>query len=388
MYNSGKPGLSGSLILVGVPEKAKHTSMWFKRYTSAFRLAAQEGNEDMMRETFTAKSIEEAKQAAISKIGLPEEKIVFRILEAPKKSLFGKIKREAVVEAVYEMEETPSPAAESLTLEESTVPENPAVSEAATATVSEETAVLEETAAPEETVDDLPESVPTQPSATVLDENDLSASLLAAKQYIIDIYHAMGIEVTVTVKQLESSICMEVDSTHKSGTIIGRRGETLDSIQYLASIIANRGEEEYCRLLLDSNGYREKRRKTLEQLADKIARSVLRTGRPTTLEPMNPYERRIIHSRISEIEGVTSRSVGEDPYRKVVISSATGRHSGGRNGGKNNARGNRRPPHRERKPEEFQRSDLDSMKTSFERDYKKPKPEDDLYTGLYGKIEL
>ena len=95
---------------------------------------------------------------------------------------------------------------------------------------------------------------------------------------------------------------------------------------------------------------------------------------------MNPYERRIIHSKISEIEGVTSKSVGEDPYRKVVVSSTTGRRSGGNRGGKR--------PYREKKPEDFRRKNLDSMKTSFERDYKKPKPEDELNTGLYGKIEF
>ena len=171
-------------------------------------------------------------------------------------------------------------------------------------------------------------------------------------------------------------------------TIIGRRGETLDSIQYLASILVNKDSEDYCRLLLDSNGYREKRRKTLEQLAEKIARSVLRSGRSTTLEPMNPYERRIIHSKISEIEGVTSKSVGEDPYRKVVVSSTTGRRSGGNRGGKGGQNRGGKRPYREKKPEDFRRKNLDSMKTSFERDYKKPKPEDELNTGLYGKIEF
>ena len=127
---------------------------------------------------------------------------------------------------------------------------------------------------------------------------------------------------------------------------------------------------------------------TLEQLAEKIARSVLRSGRSTTLEPMNPYERRIIHSKISEIEGVTSKSVGEDPYRKVVVSSTTGRRSGGNRGGKGSQNRGGKRPYREKKPEDFRRKNLDSMKTSFERDYKKPKPEDELNTGLYGKIEF
>ena len=224
---------------------------------------------------------------------------------------------------------------------------------------------------------------------TILTDEEMSENLLRARQYIADIYHAMGIDIAITTMRTENGIRMELRSQTKSGTIIGRRGETLDSIQYLASILVNRDGEEYCRLLLDSNGYREKRRKTLEQLADKIARSVLRSGRSTTLEPMNPYERRIIHSRISEIEGVTSHSVGEDPYRKVVVAAVGGKRSGGRGrSGGQHGRGGKRPYRTERKPEDFKRSDMDSMKTSFERDYKKPKPEDELNAGLYGKIEF
>ena len=223
---------------------------------------------------------------------------------------------------------------------------------------------------------------------TILKEGDMTPNLLRARQYIADIYAAMGITVTITTMRTANGIRMELRSDNKSGTIIGRRGETLDSIQYLASILVNKDSEDYCRLLLDSNGYREKRRKTLEQLAEKIARSVLRSGRSTTLEPMNPYERRIIHSKISEIEGVTSKSVGEDPYRKVVVSSTTGRRSGGNRGGRGGQNRGSKRPYREKKPEDFQRKNLDSMKTSFERDYKKPKPEDELNAGLYGKIEF
>ena len=110
-----------------------------------------------------------------------------------------------------------------------------------------------------------------------------------------------------------------------TGAVIGRRGETLDAIQYLASMAANRSDKEYYRITLDSCGYREKRKAILEDLARKISKSVLRTGRTSTLEPMNPYERRIIHAAVSEIEGVTSKSIGEEPYRKVVISSVNGR---------------------------------------------------------------
>lgn len=330
-----------------------------------------------MKEIFTAKSIEEAKHLAAEKFGVSEYQIVYRILEEPKKGLFGKIKREAQVEAVYE-----EPAA-------AAAPETPA--ETPAAPVSQP--VQEAVSSVEEIVIDKDDNSPTRGMESeaiedILTEENMTPGLLRARQYIADIYAAMGITVTITTMRTANGIRMELRSDNKSGTIIGRRGETLDSIQYLASILVNKDSEDYCRLLLDSNGYREKRRKTLEQLAEKIARSVLRSGRSTTLEPMNPYERQIIHSKISEIEGVTSKSVGEDPYRKVVVSSTTGRRSGGNRGGRGGQNRGGKRPYRERKPEDFQRKNLDSMKTSFERDYKKPKPEDELNAGLYGKIEF
>ena len=355
-----------------------------------------------MKEIFTAKSIEEAKHLAAEKFGVSEDQIVYRILEEPKKGLFGKIKREAQVEAVYE-----EPAA-------AAAPETPA--ETPAAPVSQP--VQEAVSSVEEIVIDKDDNSPTRGMESeaiedILTEENMTPGLLRARQYIADIYAAMGITVTITTMRTANGIRMELRSDNKSGTIIGRRGETLDSIQYLASILVNKDSEDYCRLLLDSNGYREKRRKTLEQLAEKIARSVLRSGRSTTLEPMNPYERRIIHSKISEIEGVTSKSVGEDPYRKVVIlpldengEPIPARRSRGRNnrndnrnndrkggyrnhgnGGNRKRNGNNTHRNREEeiphKPTNFD----DIMSTSFEKDYRKPKPEDDLQVGLYGKIE-
>lgn len=355
-----------------------------------------------MKESFTAKTLEEAKQMASEKFGVSVDYIVFRILEKPKKGFLGLGKKEEyVVEAAYEPMETPAAAPAPAAPAEPVPAEKPAAPETAPAqpeAKTEEAAPAEATAAEAITsVDEI--VIPQDDSATrgvesaaietILTDEEMSENLLRARQYIADIYHAMGIDIAITTMRTENGIRMELRSQTKSGTIIGRRGETLDSIQYLASILVNRDGEEYCRLLLDSNGYREKRRKTLEQLADKIARSVLRSGRSTTLEPMNPYERRIIHSRISEIEGVTSHSVGEDPYRKVVVAAVGGKRSGGRGrSGGQHGRGGKRPYRTERKPEDFKRSDMDSMKTSFERDYKKPKPEDELNAGLYGKIEF
>ena len=136
-------------------------------------------------------------------------------------------------------------------------------------------------------------------------------------------------------------------SGEQIGGVIGRRGETLDAIQYLASLVANRGEGEYIRLSIDSGNYREKRARTLEALARKLANQAVRTGRSITLEPMNPYERRIIHGAVSTVKGATSSSTGVEPNRRVVISSTvppTGGKDGSRSGGRgrnyNNRRGN------------------------------------------------
>ena len=127
-------------------------------------------------------------------------------------------------------------------------------------------------------------------------------------------------DVTIAASTHENVIQIRL-SGDVSGVAIGRHGETLDALQYLAGLAANRGEGDYVRVVLDSGNYRDKRRATLEQLARRLGNAVLRTGRSTTLEPMNPYERRIIHSTISQMEGITSASTGEEPNRCVVISS-------------------------------------------------------------------
>ena len=237
---------------------------------------------------------------ASEKFGVSVDYILFRILEKPKKGFLGLGKKEEyVVEAAYEPMETPAAAPAPAAPAEPVPAEKTAAPAAAPETAPAQPEAKTEEAAPAETtaaeaitsVDEI--VIPQDDSATrgvesaaietILTDEEMSENLLRARQYIADIYHAMGIDIAITTMRTENGIRMELRSQTKSGTIIGRRGETLDSIQYLASILVNRDGEEYCRLLLDSNGYREKRRKTLEQLADKIARSVLRSGRSTTL---------------------------------------------------------------------------------------------------------
>ena len=222
-----------------------------------------------------------------------------------------------------------------------------------------------------------------------------------AKAYLLSVLKAMDVEAELVVNAGAESAMIDIVSQN-SGTVIGKRGETLDALQYLTFMIANRGDKEYYRIILNSANYRERRRKTLEELAAKIAKNVLRSGRQTTLEPMNPYERRIIHSAIAEIEGVSSRSVGEEPYRKVIISSTAKpqRRSGGRRNDRNDRgdrndrrdgrdrRNNRVRDRRRSNDLPSERISMDSMKTSFEKDYKRPKAEDEINAGLYGKIEF
>lgn len=141
----------------------------------------------------------------------------------------------------------------------------------------------------------------------------------AAKAFLEDVLSEMGAtDFTVTVNETEDT-CVLVVEGEDLGFVIGRRGETLDALQYLVGLIANRVDKDYCRVNIDIGNYREKREKTLVALAKKMGAQAAKTGRRCSLEPMNPYERRIIHTTVQDIEGATSWSVGSDSARHVVI---------------------------------------------------------------------
>jgi len=350
-----------------------------------------------MTEIFTARSVDEAKELAAEKFGKKISEIKFEILDEGKKGLFGIGSKEAKVKAtvndtVSAPAAAPKAAAEAPKAPVTTAPA-PKAEEPVTKTAPEPKPVVttETTAAenPAEAVDD-EEAYSLDNFTLIEDEALINPKVKLAKDYITSILRAMDIDVEFQVYQNETGAVINIESNN-NGTIIGRRGETLDAIQYLCSIIANKGDKDYYRITIDCLGYRSKRKETLEQLAAKVAKSVLRTGRSQPLEPMNPYERRVIHSAISNIEGVSSRSVGEEPYRKIIISSNNPRRGGGRrdnrrDGGRRNDRrgGERRNRDRE---VNMERRSVD-LSTSFEKDYKRPKPEDEIQGGLYGKIEL
>lgn len=387
-----------------------------------------------MTEIFKAATVDEAKAAAAKKFGRDIRSIKFDIIEEGKKGLLGFGKKEAVVKASYEEKTSVSaPAAKAPAAQpkQTAAPEKKSaavpvktekaapkevpeikkesnkevrVAPAAKAEIkkipAEEIIPAEEKveisdSVPEKSADAVKDNVAAQDEEffsldnfTPVDESLEHPKVKLAKDYITSIFSAMDIEVKYSVYQNETGAVINVESSN-NGTVIGRRGETLDAIQYLCSIIANKGDKDYFRITIDCLGYRSKRKDTLEQLAAKVAKSVLRTGRSQPLEPMNPYERRVIHSAISKIDGVSSRSVGEEPYRKIIVSSNNPRYNnkrrdnrrdGGRNDRRNDRRGGDREVTMERKSV--------NLETSFEKDYKRPKPEDNIEGGLYGKIEF
>ncbi|MDR2654952.1 MAG: protein jag [Oscillospiraceae bacterium] len=142
-----------------------------------------------------------------------------------------------------------------------------------------------------------------------------------AREFLFSVVDAMGLEgVAINVKKEENSALLTLNG-EDLGCIIGHHGEILDALQYIVGLVINQEDGEYFRITLDCGNFRKKREKSLEGLAEKIARQVLKYGKPVSLEPMNPYERRIVHSAIQKIDNVTSSSTGEEPNRCVVISS-------------------------------------------------------------------
>ncbi len=139
-----------------------------------------------------------------------------------------------------------------------------------------------------------------------------------AKAFLEEMVSKMGLNVTVTVYTGSECVFVDIDGPD-TGTMIGKRGQTLDAVQYLTSLVVNKDQNDYIRVVVDAEGYRTKREKTLEKLALRLADKVARTRRTTKLEPMNPYERKVIHTVLMGRDDIVTRSEGDEPYRRVVI---------------------------------------------------------------------
>lgn len=178
----------------------------------------------------------------------------------------------------------------------------------------------------EEEKESQPESVKAEEIPVVANVAAASAAIedidveAVSKKFLTDVFAAMGIGVEIAAVYDESQRTLEVDlSGDEMGVLIGKRGQTLDSLQYLISLVVNKGTNEYIRVKVDTENYRQRRKETLENLAKNIAYKVKRTRRPVSLEPMNPYERRIIHSALQNDRYVTTHSEGDEPFRRVVV---------------------------------------------------------------------
>ena len=141
---------------------------------------------------------------------------------------------------------------------------------------------------------------------------------LRAEEFLQNVTELMGLDVVLDVQDEEEALRIEMQGDNQ-GILIGHRGETLDALQYLTSLNVNRGREEYLRVSLDTENYRAKREEALRKLAARMANRCRKTGKRVALEPMNPYERRILHSALQADPTVTTHSEGEEPYRRVII---------------------------------------------------------------------
>ena len=269
----------------------------------------------------TGKTVDEARAKACALLGVQADdlNVSYEVLEMPQKTGFLGLKTTPAKVRVS-VEEPDAPAAP--VVEEKVEPEvKPVVEEApAEEPKAEEPAaapVAEEAAPAEETAD--PAAEGEEPEVPInIEEN---AKVKAAVDYLKEVIALMGVEnVTFSAVQKGEATIIRLDG-EKLGALIGRRGETMESLSYLASLVANRLEGDYIKLGLDVAGYRDKRENDLTVLAQRIGAKVRKTGRSFAMEPMNPYERRIIHSAISKMEGVRSESKGEGRDRRVVIYS-------------------------------------------------------------------
>lgn len=268
----------------------------------------------------TGKTVDEARAKACALLGVQTDdmNVSYEVLEMPQKTGFLGLKL--------------TPAKVKVSVEEPDAPVQEPAPEAAPAAPAPEAAAPAETEqpAPEQpAAEKEPEAAAVEAEAPAAEEEETEVPInieennkvKAAVEYLREVIALMGVEnVTFSAVQKGEATIIRLDG-EKLGALIGRRGETMESLSYLASLVANRLEGDYIKLGLDVAGYRDKRESDLTALAQRIGTKVRKTGRSFAMEPMNPYERRIIHSAISKMEGVRSESKGEGRDRRVVIYS-------------------------------------------------------------------
>ena len=227
---------------------------------------------------FTGKNVEDALTKAVIELGVTSDRVEYEVVEKGSNGILGIGSKPAKINA----------------------------------------RVKEEVSTTTETLEVKPESTEvntTSAPATPVAPADIEAVVV---EFLSKVFDAMNLTVKINVNITEESVDVDLVGDDM-GVLIGKRGQTLDSLQYLVSLVVNKKSDKYLRVKLDTENYRERRKETLENLAKNIAFKVKRTKRPVSLEPMNPYERRVIHSALQNDKYVTTKSEGEEPFRHVVV---------------------------------------------------------------------
>lgn len=264
--------------------------------------------------TVSAKTVDDAITEALIQLGVTSDKLDYEVIEKGSAGFLGIGMKQAVIKARKKEEPKEEPVAEEVKEE----PKKEIVKEHKESKKEHKKEFKKEKA--EETKEEKaevkePEQKKESELAKVNDE-----TVAACVKFVSDVLNAMGMKDAKVTSKIDEEGALGIDVEGSNmGILIGKRGQTLDSLQYLTNRVANKMQEGYVRVKLDTEDYRRRRKETLENLAKNIASKVKRTRRAVSLEPMNPYERRIIHSALQADPAVSTHSEGEEPYRRVVV---------------------------------------------------------------------
>ena len=272
--------------------------------------------------TVSAKTLDDAITEALVQLGVTSDRLDYIVVEKGSEGFLGIGRKQAVIKARRKREEKPVEE----TVEESKV-ETPVKPEVKPEKKTEKKPAKEHSHTKKNVREEKPE-VKSEPKKEVELAKVEPQTIETCEKFIYDVMNAMGmddVKVTSVVDE-EGALSINMEGSNM-GILIGKRGQTLDSLQYLTNRVANKMQDGYVRVKLDTEDYRRRRKETLENLAKNIASKVNRTRKTVSLEPMNPYERRIIHSALQSDPAVSTHSEGEEPYRRVVVTLVRNRNN-------------------------------------------------------------
>ena len=272
--------------------------------------------------TVSAKTVDDAITEALVQLGVTSDRLDYIVVEKGSEGFLGIGRKQAVIKARRKREEKPVEE----TVEESKV-ETPVKEEVKPEKKTEKKPAKEHSHTKKNVREEKPE-VKSEPKKEVELAKVEPQTIETCEKFIYDVMNAMGmddVKVTSVVDE-EGALSINMEGSNM-GILIGKRGQTLDSLQYLTNRVANKMQDGYVRVKLDTEDYRRRRKETLENLAKNIASKVKRTRKTVSLEPMNPYERRIIHSALQSDPAVSTHSEGEEPYRRVVVTLVRNRNN-------------------------------------------------------------